>query len=299
MLVLVTLVWGLSFPWTKSWQVAARDCPGGELLSTVTLIGLRMLLAAAVLALWRPRLFRDPAWHEHAGGLLLGAVFFAGFALQTWGLAYTTPTLSAFFTSLCSGWVPLLAFVFLGVRVRPLTLLGLAVALAGTGVLVEGGWKLGFGEGLTLAASVLFAVQLLVLDRLGRRMNPGNLTAGFFVISGVAGLLTATLLAATGPGLGAWSAWCASMLSNGAVLQSLACQVALPTVLGFLWMHTYHPQVSASRAALIYLLEPVFTAVFSVWWGYDDVTPALAQGGALILLGNLLVEMPRWLYGKK
>ena len=36
-LVLVTLLWGMSFPWMKNWQDTATDCPGGPLLSGVTL----------------------------------------------------------------------------------------------------------------------------------------------------------------------------------------------------------------------------------------------------------------------
>jgi drug/metabolite transporter (DMT)-like permease len=60
-------------------------------------------------------------------------------------------------------------------------------------------------------------------------------------------------------------------------------------------MNTYQPQVSPSRAALIYLLEPVFSSVFSVWLGYDQVTVPLLLGGGLILAGNLLVEVPGWL----
>ena len=41
--------------------------------------------------------------------------------------------------------------------------------MAGCAVMVqdEGGWKVGPGEWLTLAASVIFAVQMLLLDGLG------------------------------------------------------------------------------------------------------------------------------------
>ena len=45
MLLVVTLLWSLSFPWTKNWQKAAVGCPGGELLASLTLIGLRMPIA--------------------------------------------------------------------------------------------------------------------------------------------------------------------------------------------------------------------------------------------------------------
>jgi drug/metabolite transporter (DMT)-like permease len=299
MLVLVTLLWSMSFPWTKTWQHHAQGCPGGELLASLTLIGLRVPLAVVILAIWQPRLFLLPAWREHAGGVLLGVSFFAGFILQTLGLAWTTPALSAFFTSLSSAWVPLVAWVFLRVPTTGFTLLGLGVGLAGTAVLVEGGWKLGPGETLTLIASVIFAVQLLLLDRLGRRLRPGHLTAGFLGIAGVLGLLGAVLMAVCGPGFTAWWGWTIDMLHTPVVLRVLLYQAVLPTVLAFHWMNVYQPRVPPSRAALIYLLEPVFTSVFSVWWGYDQVTPGLLLGGGLILGGNLLVELPRWLRGPR
>jgi hypothetical protein len=64
----------------------------------------------------------------------------------------------------------------------------------------------------------------------------------------------------------------------------------LPTVLSFHWMNTYQPQVSAGRAALIYLTEPLFAACFSIPAGLDTLTGRLLLGGALVLLGNVLVE---------
>jgi drug/metabolite transporter (DMT)-like permease len=288
----VTALWGLSFPWTRNWQLAARGGPVDELLSSLTLIALRMPLALLLLGLWQPAVILRPTMSEHAGGLLLGAVFFAGFVLQTWGLAYTTPALSAFFTSVSSAWVPLLALFALRQRVAMLTLLGLSVGLAGCAVLVDG-WHLGPGEWLTLIASVLFAGQVLVLDRLGQRFEPSHLSATFLGASGALAVVGAVLVAACGPGVGVWAGWTCSMLSRGHVAGSVVCQVVLPTVLGFHWMNTYQPLVPPSRAALIYLLEPVFTSFVSVWWGYEDVTTQMIIGGGLILTGNLVVEVAR------
>jgi drug/metabolite transporter (DMT)-like permease len=53
--------------------------------------------------------------------------------------------------------------------------------------------------------------------------------------------------------------------------------------------------VPASRAALIYLLEPVFAAVLSIVIGHDSVTGRLVLGGAIIICGNALVELPLWI----
>jgi drug/metabolite transporter (DMT)-like permease len=85
------------------------------------------------------------------------------------------------------------------------------------------------------------------------------------------------------------------MLCEPAVLRDLLCLALLPTALGFHGMNTSQPRVSATRAALIYLLEPVFSSAFSVWWGYDRVSGPLLLGGALILAGNALAELPGWL----
>jgi drug/metabolite transporter (DMT)-like permease len=294
MLVLTTLVWGLSFPWMKSWQLSAANCPGGELLASFTLIAVRMPLAVLLLALWQPRLLTAPTRREHAAGTLLGSVFFLGFGLQVWGLAYTTPALSAFFTSLCSAWVPLLGWACLRLQATRLTLLGLVVALGGTAVLVEGGWRVGFGEQLTFIAALVFAVQILILDRLARRVRSSHVTMSFLIVSGLLGTACALAAAATGPGVVAWLDWLSDLLQQPAVLANLACMALLPT-LGFHWMNTYQPQVPANRAALIYLLEPVFAAVVSVGWDYEPMTLHLLLGGVLIVVGNLLVELPAWL----
>jgi drug/metabolite transporter (DMT)-like permease len=298
MLAVVTLLWGLSFAWMKNWQEAAQGAPGGPLLASLTLIALRMPLALLVLAAWQPRLFTAPTRREYAAGALIGVTFTAGFVLQVWGLNWTTPALSAFFTSLCSAWAPLLAWACLGVSVSRLNLLGLAVALAGIAVLglkLEEGWRLGPGETLTLLASLLFALELLQLDRLGRAVNSAHLTVGFLGASAVLAGLASGAVAARGPGPGEWAAWVGDMLGRPPVLRDLALMTLLPTVLAFHWMNVYQPRVPASRAALIYLLEPVFSAAFSVWWEHDRVTASLLLGGGLVLAGNLLVELPRWL----
>jgi drug/metabolite transporter (DMT)-like permease len=298
MLVGVTLLWGLSFPLMKNWQAAAEGCPGGVVLSSLTVIGVRMLLALAVLAVWQPRLFTAPTWREHVGGAALGTAFWAGFVLQVWGIASTTPALSAFFTSISSAWVPPLAWAFLGITVAPVTLLGLGVALAGMAVLgldLDKAYGLGPGEFLTLLASVLFAVQILLLDRLGKRLQSAHLSAGFFGAAAILSVVGSFFLSARQGGVGEWLAWTAAMMQKPNVLRDVLLLTLLPTVLAFYWMNTYQPRVPAGRAALIYLLEPVFASTFSVIWGHDAVTARLLLGGGLILAGNVLVELPRWL----
>jgi drug/metabolite transporter (DMT)-like permease len=304
MLVAVTLVWGLSFSWLKDWQIVAEGCPGGGLLSSLTLIGLRMTAAFVVVAICLPRLTFGATFREHLAGVAVGLVFYVGHVPQVWGLGTTTPALSALFTSLSSAWIPLVAWIYFGNRPNVWTILGFALAIVGTlvisgvglgGVNLEGS-GLKFGDWLTLLASVAFAGQVLILDRLGKNVRPGRLTAGFFAGPGILSLALAVLVAAAGPGVTAWWDWTTGTLSDPKAQWNIVRLTLLPTVLGFYWMNLYQPRVTASRAALVYLLEPVFASIYSVLFsGHDKLTNSLLIGGAMILAGNALAEAPNWL----
>jgi drug/metabolite transporter (DMT)-like permease len=222
---------------------------------------------------------------------------------QVWGLGTTTPAMSALFTSLSSAWVPFAAWVYLRERPTVATFPGFALAITGTLVIAgvvpaaaaTGSSGLKFGDWLTLVASVGFTAQILVLDRVGRLVRPGHLTAGFFVVPGVVSLAVAAAVAASGPGVGAWWDWTAGTFHDPGERWNFIRLTLLPAVLGFHLMNVYQPRVTASRAALIYLLEPVFATGYSVLNGYEPLTPSLLAGGALILAGNLVIELPNWL----
>ncbi len=301
-LVFVTLLWGLSFPLAKDWQDAAAACPGGPFLSGLTLIALRMTAALVILVAVQPRLLVAATPREHGTGVLIGCAFVVGFTLQMVGLAWTTPARSAFITSLGSAWVPLLGWLCFRISVSRAALLGLALGVVGSTLLglkggqeTEPGWLVGRGELLTLLSSVIFAVQILLLDRLGRRAEPAHLSLGFMATGGLAAGLASVAVAAQGPGIAAWLDWTFSLLWDRRILVELVILILLPTVLAFHLMNIYQPRVAASRAALIYLLEPLFGAAFSIPRGQDELTATLVLGGALILGGNVLVELPVWL----
>lgn len=298
-LVLVTFLWGLSFAWMKTWQEASAACPGGQLLSGVTLIALRMGIACLLVGVFKPRLVMRANRQEHAVGAIVGLAFATGFVLQVWGLATTTPARSAFFTSLCSAWAPLFGWLFLRLRVSVFTFVGLGIGLAGMVFFVGDDWLLGPGETLTLIASLFFAAQMLLLDRLGRRIESAHLTPAFFLTTGLLAVGVAVGVASCGCGLASWWSWLSGMLRSRDVLLNVFLMALLPTFVAFHLMNQYQPRIPASRAALIYLLEPVFSSIVSVSLGKDPVTAALLCGGGFILVGNLLVEIAGWLRARR
>jgi drug/metabolite transporter (DMT)-like permease len=300
MLILVTLLWSLSFVLVKNWQNQAEDCPAGVVLSSCTLIAWRMLIALAMLALVAPGLFKHSSLKEHTVGALIGSVFFLGFQLQVIGLRYTSPALSAFITSLGSAWVPVLAWLFFRTSVRPIIVLGLIAGVGGTALLAggaddaHGSWQWGLGEILTLLSSILFAVEIILLDRLGKHIESAHITVGFMATTCLLAAITALVTAAAQQTFTASAKWAAGMLATAPVVRDLILLGVLSTAMAFYWMNKYQPRLTPTRAALIYLLEPVFAAMFAIAGGYDSITLRMLAGCALILGGNVLVILPGW-----
>jgi drug/metabolite transporter (DMT)-like permease len=298
MLVVACLCWAAFFSLCKNWQQAAHACPGGSLLASLTLLGVRTLIALTAFAVLKPRLFLRPSRREIGVGLLLGTMSCLGNILQVWGLASTSPALSGFFTSLASLWVPILALVCFRLPVAGATWCGMALGIGGLAILgINRGasWGMGFGDGLTVLASLAFALFILTLDRLGRAVNSTHLTLVLIAAAGLPTLFLAVGIAAWQGNVMPWLRWLVEVLGQPAVLRDVLLLTILSTILATLLMNTYQPRVPASRAALIYLLEPVFAAVLSVVVGHDTVTGRLLLGGALILSGNALVELPLWI----
>lgn len=294
MLIGVTFFWAFSFPLVKTWQNAASQCPGGELVSSLTLLGLRMLIATIILLALQPRLLTAPTGQEHRFGAILGIITFVSLFLQFWGLARTSPALSAFLTSLGSAWVPILGWLLFRVVVPRLTIMGLGIGVIGVAILTlqpDKPWQLGMGESLTLLSSVLFAVQILLLERFGQRGNSAHFTTALFATTAILSLGTAVIFSLfNGHGVGVWLDWVWYMLSQWPILMCVSGLVLFSTVIAFHGMNIYQPFVPAGRAALIYLLEPVFATLLSIPWGLDDFSMKLVFGGGLILMGNYVVE---------
>jgi len=129
LLVFTCAIWGLSFPTVK---VALADA------SPLLFVALRFCLAALILVPGT-RLTPLPRGRELAAGLLLGALLGVGFATQAVGLAYTTPSRSAFIVAMSSVLAPVVAYLFARERLGWWTILALGVAAGGIYFLTDPG----------------------------------------------------------------------------------------------------------------------------------------------------------------
>jgi drug/metabolite transporter (DMT)-like permease len=268
-----TVIWGATFVLVKN---ALAD------ISPFVFLCFRFSVAGLLLSFIYRRRFHSPATARSLRwGALAGFFLFAGYAFQTVGLQFTTPSKSAFITGLA---IPLVPFLnSLVYRIRPVAaeIAGVCIATAGMGLLTMQGQRLAIGSGdlLTLGCAVSFAAHILILGHFSTIANHGVLS--------VAQIVTPALLAGM---MFSWAetpriTWSTTVIAAVAICGVLA--TALPfTIQAWAQQHT-----SATRTALIFALEPV-VAWFVSWLLTGEVLSPQSTGGAiLILAGILLVEL--------
>jgi drug/metabolite transporter (DMT)-like permease len=250
-----------------------------ESVDPLPFLAVRFAIGTAVLA---PLALRRRAADVRGPGLvqagvLAGLALTAGYVLQTVGLQYTTSSVSAFLTYLLVVFVPLIV----AVRTRRLppwaTVAGVALAVGGL-ALLGGGPEVGAGRGelLTLGCALAFAVHLLVLADAAPRFPVAALSAVQFAV--VAGVLAVPALLSGGDGLDG-GVWAAAAYTGVAV-----------TGLGLGLQAWGQRRVSATRAALLLLIEPVSAAVLGFAAG-ERLGVAGGAGALLILAGILVSEL--------
>lgn len=309
MLVLACVCWGVGFPLMKAlgqWWCAAAPGISTPAVAAGTMAW-RFLGAGLILALvLAPRLRAVTAaeWRQAAWLAVFTGV---GIGLQMDALAYTSASTSAFLTQGYAVLLPL--WVALRRRRLPHHRLIAALILVLAGVAVLSGFEaghlvLGRGEWETLAAAVVFTVQILLLDQPRYAANhPWRMTALALLLSGVllavpalllAPSLDALLLPARHPGAGA----------------VLAVLVLIPTLAGIGLMFAYQRLISPVAAGITYCSEPVFASAAALWLptglsallgiSYADewLGPGLLLGGSLVAAGVVLAHLaPQRVHG--
>jgi drug/metabolite transporter (DMT)-like permease len=255
-----------------------QDAVAVDEVEVVPFLVLRFSFALLVLAPLAVRAGR-PAPGLGRAGLMAGGALTAGYVLQTVGLQHTTTSVSAFLTYLLVVFVPLLSAVVARRPPTPATMAGVVVAVVGLVLLLAaagagGPIGLGFGEVLTLGCAVAFAAHILVLGDVAPRFDVVHLTTA--QLAAVVGLLA--LPAVLGGGMSfPVEVWLAAAYTG-----------FFATALAFGLQVWGQRRVSASRTALVLMLEPVFAAALGYATG--ERLGLLGLVGATVILGGIVVS---------
>lgn len=292
-LLLTTLIWGSTFVIAK--DILTRWPPFAYL-------GFRFGVASLALALLFPRALVRATREELRAGIILGLLVGGGFALQAIGQVYTTPSKSAFITGLTTPLVPIVAYLFTGARPNVENATGIVLASIGGGLILmprEGG--VNTGDLLTLACTVCFALHIAFVSRYASRYEIKRLTVFQIAVAAACFIILWAffrLLALEGDGPLAREA--SPLVWDARICWQLIYLALVATVFTFLLWTWGQARMSATHAAIIFSLEPVFATVFALavhgseeWFGVRG-----AVGATLVLAGVIVSEL-QWAPRKK
>lgn len=270
-LLLVTLVWGTTFPLLKT---------ASSTLSGVEISGIRFALAAICMA---PFMRRVPmrTWVD---GAVLGALALVSYVAQAYGMQFISSNRSAFLTSLAVLMVPFLG-LFWGARLTSTTLSAALLACLGIGFMSWEGGAHWIGDSATVLCALAYALYVIVLSQRSSGHDPRQLTATQVAFMAV---FSAVWIGGAGMGNDALSTLPARLAPHGMILLYLG----VVATAGMLWLQAIaQRQVPADKASVIYAMEPVFAALFAWLWLQEVLSGRAALGGALVVVAVLISEI--------
>lgn len=268
-LLSVTALWGSTF-------FLIRDLL--DRIPTVDFLGVRFAIASAAMLAVAPRSIGRLSSDARRHALVLGALYGGAQILQTAGLAHTPASVSGFITGMYVVATPLFAAVLLRTRIGALTWVAVLLATVGLAVLSLRGLSVGYGEGLTFIAALIYALHIVGLGAwstpegaIGMSVLQSLVIAGICLVCAIPGGITLP---------DRTSDWLSVLyMALGAGALALLMQT---------WAQAH---LAPTRSAIIMSMEPVFAALFAVTLGGETATSRMLVGGALVLTAMLIVEL--------
>ncbi|MBB3140794.1 DMT family transporter [Halomonas organivorans] len=255
-------------------------------LPPLLFIGTRFLLAGGLLAIFALPDLRRLAAREFAGAGAIGLLFSATLGFWILGLQHSRHLgESAFINSLGILLVPVMARLLFGDRPPRTTWIALPVALLGFALLsLNAGFRLEPGQWLMAGAALCFSLLINANSRAVKQIPALPLTA---VQLGVVGLVLGLVSLVVEP-------WPGQV--DGHTLAWLAASVLLASTLRFFLQIHAQGMTTPSHAAVILMLEAVWTALLAAAWYGETMAPLQLAGCSLIFLALLI---NRWYWVRK
>tara|TARA_B100000214_G_scaffold374044_1_gene355764 strand:+ start:261 stop:1280 length:1020 start_codon:yes stop_codon:yes gene_type:complete len=308
-LLFVTMIWGWTFIWMKQSTNAASNILGENLAEELEqiIVGffvlMRFGIAAFIFMVVYPPAragFKDKEiWR---GGLILGSLAWGGFFFQMLAIPNISPAVSAFLTSLYVIFTALIGVLMGKQRVTWILGVGIFLATFGAGIL---GLKedqtvfdlfitFGLPEWLTILCALIFGAHIIATDEITKKVDALQVTGSMLVVVSLLSLLTFFLIVIRFyyfDGDISYVDNVVLLITKPSFLFPLLMCAILGSLLALLLLNIYQKHLSPVRAAILYALEPVWAAIFSITLGLENTTKWLFAGAICLLLGNLIVEL--------
>jgi drug/metabolite transporter (DMT)-like permease len=268
-LVLVCVVWGSTFLVV---QQAVERMPVMDFLAV------RFTVATVVMFALRPTCLRGMTRLGLLRAVGLGAVLGLGYITQTYGLLYTSATISGFITGMYVVFTPVMSWIILRRRIKSNTWLAVALATAGLAMLSLHSWSIGRGELLTLGCALVSAIYIVGLGEWSSKYEP----YGFSALQ-IATVAVIALIVASPGGI--------TMPPDMTVWWIVGLTAIFATAIAFLVQTWAQSLVPATNAAVVMTMEPVFAGIFGVLFGGNRLTLQIIFGAICVLIAILMIAL--------
>jgi drug/metabolite transporter (DMT)-like permease len=268
-LVGVCAVWGSTF-------LIVQNAIGR--MPVMDFLAIRFTVAAIVMIVLRPTCLRGMTllglWRAIGLGIVLGL----GYITQTYGLLYASATVSGFITGMFVVFTPIMSWVLLQQKINRNTLLAVVLATVGLALLSLHGWSVGIGELLTLGCAIFYAIHIVGLGEWSSKYEP----YGFSLLQ-IATVAVITLVTASPGGI--------TMPPDAGTWGIVGITAILATAIAFLVQTWAQSLISATIAAIVMTMEPVFAGLFGVFIGGNRLTLQIILGAICVLIAMLMVAL--------
>lgn len=271
MLLITAVVWGSGFVVTA---IAL------EYLSAYQVMAGRFILAAIILSLLFGKKFKTFTKSVIWKGAILGTILYIGFALQTVGLEYTTPSKNAFLTAVNVVIVPLIAYLVYKRKVDRYETIGSIITLIGIGFLsLQGSMTISIGDALSLACAVAFAFDIFYTNHFVKKEDALSLTIVQFITASFIAVI-AVLIQGDIP-----------TTFEKEALYSIIYLAVFSTTIAYVFQNIAFQYTTATKGAIILSLESFFGMLLSVLFLHEVLTGRMVIGAALIMIAILITEL--------
>jgi drug/metabolite transporter (DMT)-like permease len=268
-LLAVTAVWGVTF-------VQVKDAVA--IYPLFAFLALRFAIASGTLAVPGAGRLRTLGRGGVLAGILAGALLGGGYALQTAGLQRTTVSSTGLITGMYVVLTPLLGLAVFRARVGRGVWLGVLIATLGLALLAGVHRGSLVGDLLVLAGAAVYSLQIVLMERYAPRYDAVAFTL-VEMLTAFGGLLAIALAAGELPVPRGWTVW-GALLVTGVFASALA----------FLAQTWAQRRTTATRTALAFSMEPVWTAFFGFTLAGDRLGTTAWIGCAVIMTGIVAAE---------
>ena len=271
MLLITAIVWGSGFVVTA---IAL------EYLTAYQVMAGRFILAAIILSLLFGKKFKTFTKSVIWKGAILGTILYIGFALQTVGLEYTTPSKNAFLTAVNVVIVPLIAYLVYKRKVDRYETIGSIITLIGIGFLsLQGSMTISIGDALSLACAVAFAFDIFYTNHFVKKEDALSLTIVQFITASFIAVI-AVLIQGDIP-----------TTFEKEALYSIIYLAVFSTTIAYVFQNIAFQYTTATKGAIILSLESFFGMLLSVLFLHEVLTGRMVIGAALIMIAILITEL--------